>query len=447
MGREEDEHKLLELMKLSFQSQGDGSIAICGTPGCGKTTLTKFMCHRINNGKYEDIDFVADRVDIDRYAPKRRGSSKRRLSASQYISFFSLFEAMLRKHAGVIVDELKTNISQNRNYDRFRAMEVNDGVEDFDEIMQLIIEDLLPIGDSVKKKLLIFCDNIDFIDPADQYLFVGIFGTLSADNNNIRCVFTARPVSTALIRYTFRNVLTQDISDVYHLKDLDVRTVVNARLNRVDWRLENVATESAIDIIRSLGCGNLDFCLNIAKCLYLERDTSLYLDTPQNMLAFLESRSLIPDIFVRLFKEAKVPYLYTVLLSLPDTTLIDQRYWKKFNKLVKKIRNDMIEPIKYERLKDVLYDCVEAYLIRRVKIADLESAKKIYEKREEMDHSYCALTERGMTLIHYAKFLSELSPNFMPYPTSVRDNVLQRNTSAHKFTPENSNLTCDLLRK
>ncbi|MGB0908453.1 MAG: hypothetical protein ACPGVT_13250 [Maricaulaceae bacterium] len=437
--REKEEKDLLERISKCFNQNGKGCVVVSGSPGCGKSILVNFLNNRINDGEYDnDIGYRSIIVDLNYYAKTNFRGRDRSLTPHEYVSFFAAFEMKIRSIPHTSLEYPSNNGDINKNKQINKLVEdfqstTRQGIsnfqlkrnkwrdEDFDTLKRLIEDHLLPLCNNIKNKTVIFFDNIDFIAASDQHLFTEMFGKICIHCKNIVCVFTARPLSTALVSYTFRDVLTHNIGDIFPVKELNVETVINSRNVSNVWNLKDKLSDLSILSLQGLSCGNLEFSLKVAE--KLDESPLIKITNKRDLFRFLYSiPGLMPFLFKKLKSRSVVPELFCVLHSLPNVKNIDDDYISKFNENCKKIWRP-VQPTAHKEfveyteddINSFLFDAVENYMIRRVTFDSKEAAEAIYDNKERMIGAHCSLTLRGLLFIENLATLSQISPSFADY--------------------------------
>jgi len=446
VNRKPDEEAIIELIEQLNEANIAGCLAVCGSPGCGKSTFTKYLVHRINTGIY-NTNFASKRVVLDGFY--NHAGRVTPIDSYSFINFSLELRELLFEHMD---DELRRNLDSVDKWEsdavveNFKTKGRGYTENEFLVIKDLFKSTLIPLANCVKKSLTIFVDDIDLLPTHQLHLFVEIFSALGQPGNGIRIVFTARPVSIALVQHVVRHLLNYQIADGYHLKDISTFDLLNSRFEAVGRDLKEVLSDRCIDHVRKICCGNNERVMSeimFPVVINHKKKQTVITDHIElhQMLAELHK---IPDILSKLHKNDKIPLLYILLYCLPEPTLFDDSFVEKFNRAAMMIRGtESTEKISLSQkeLQSVVARAIDYYAVRRVDFDSIETLEDIHYNRDSISHSVIALTESGLTLLRYLKHTLSLSDQILKYPIPVQQFLAKdRNFNTYSYTPENPNL-------
>ena len=447
INREEDEIRLLTLIQEANAANISGCIPVCGSPGCGKSTFSKFLVHKINNKTYT-TDFIARRIALDNFY--NFGDKITPIDSFAFIDFIINIRTILLEHAEKPITSAENkidNLESNAVYKSFQTKGDNYTTEDFLIIKDLIKPILRELAAKVQKTLTIFVDDIDLLPTHQLLLFVEIFSTLGQPENGIRIVFTARPVSIALVQHMVRHILNNQIAYDFHLRDINTFDLLEGRFNAVDRKVSEVLSNECIDHIRKICSGNNDRVMkNIVFPLlkiYEQRKKSF--SDEKELHANLVEKELIPNILSKLYHQDKLPLIFVLLYSLKEATIFDKKFIEHFNENALAIRGvdkDKFKHISANKIKKVIAKSIEYYVVRRVDFDSVETLENIYQNRDSVDNSAIALTESGLTQLRYLHLTLEHNDDLRRYPLPVQEFIESKSRSYinYNFVTENPNL-------
>lgn len=423
---------------------------LCGTPGSGKSTFCRFFGSRTLNSIY---------LDLDEHAVLNE-SGEIRINIDSFLNFFSNLEKKLLQHVGDVADN-QNDIDAAMADLRIKYINLQDDTKgpDFDVIRFDLTARLSLMVEHLIHEVTIIADNVDYLHPVDQYVFIALLSEMTRKNpHRVKVLYSGRPVNTALAKYAFRSLHGEAISNSYELEDLTVAEIVEPRIkfSKMNSKRAKVDDE-VVMIVQKLSCGNIDKVLDFYSRVYgsylKDKKAGQVIDTSTlyELVRRYNMHKFLPDIFDKKIFYTSMPIIYCMLTFLRGETEISDGFYAGFREHLKSIRRPgkdarAIKPIDDAAIDRALLLCKELYLIRRIDFLSEEALTNTVENPSNMRQTTCSLTLRGLTLLELAKTRDYNSiASSTLWPTAISNHIGNLKPGDYAYVPENSQMVPKLV--
>ncbi len=443
--RQECHEKIVQQIISSYKQRTTGAIAICGSPGSGKSTIVRFLYDYLSSQK--EFTPTITSIDFEDDVGFPQGLHPKPLLADHFASFFSRLERELVA-AGSTLNPLREKIRPlQKRYKKFfeNIKEEYPNNNQLEIAFDAVRDAIFPRIATIDKELVIFCDNLDFLTASDQIFFIGMLGMMTETNNKIKCVFTSRPLTTARIRKTFHDYLNKKLLSDNCLEDISVGDFLGKRFSVSDYILKDVFSIENLEIIRKLSAGNNQDILNNVGSLfnYYKKNPDLFPLNNQDMMRYLILvENAVSNPIQHINQDDEVPLKWVIMSFLVGKIPIDLSFYERLKLFIDSMTGKIARRVDRQRVESIIFEMIKGdYFIRRIDFINQEiDGRNLANHPERVDGSICCLTERGLLMFQSTKLITEVYPNFSSYRNSVRKFIGKYDTSSHKFFSENNML-------
>ena len=488
--REKEKDDILSRIKFHEETGQFYLGILCGSPGCGKTTFSKYVAHE----KKAESVYIDLNKHVMLQTPHSYGDI--RISPNAIISFFCDLEIAIieriklmtnNKDGGIINIDHK---NRRKKYDQIlKGIEIpeldrdefnlllnnkkNDKVGKvrinfLDVLMNPIIKNFLKLTSylSGDQRILIFADNLDYLHTEDMCLLLMIFYKLALISYKGKFLFSVicsgRPVNSGVMRGSFRCLYRGEMNvSELTLKDVDLLKVIDARINQSKYADKIILEKDLKDFIVKFCCGNIQKGIDIYSAFILDYECRIKPKRPYNLqhacsmqyaFSLPYFKENVPDIFDNKSLPGAIknnaPILFAILLSLPERAKIDKSYFDSFRVRAREIvishsadQRRAVKNITNKEIQECLYVAIKMYLIRRLDTDSIVVSDMVKDS-SRVEGWYCSLTQRGLLMLKMIKNQHYLnSTRYDSLPKGVQTYISQVNVSSYDYESENTSIS------